>query len=71
MNVILIQSLVVFIGKWLVLHYVTPIERIREQRVSAHLLFFFKLSLGFGSGLMLGLELEFGLGLGLGLGLRK
>ena len=40
MNVILIQSLVVFIGKWLVLRYVTPIERIREQRVRAHLLFF-------------------------------
>ena len=56
-----------------------PIKRIREQRVSAHLLiysfWFFKLLLGFGLdfefglGLTLGLDLglEFGLGLGLGL----
>ena len=60
------------------LRTVTPIKRIREQRVSTHLLIysvlFFKLSLGFGLdfefglGLMLGLDLglEFGLGLGLG-----
>ena len=68
-----------FFWKWLVLRYVTPIKRIREQRVSAHLLFlFFKLLLGFGLdfefgfGLTLGLDLrlEFGLGLGLGLGLE-
>ena len=68
--------------KWLVLRYVTPIKRIKEQRVSAHLLLysflFFQLSLGFrlnfdfGLRLMLGLDLglEFGLGLGLGLGLE-
>ena len=62
--------------KWLVLHYVTPIKRIKNQRGSAHLLLysflFFKLSLGFGLdfefGLGLELGLEFGLGLGLGLG---
>ena len=30
----------IFTRKWLVLHYVTPIKRIREQSVSAHLLFF-------------------------------
>ena len=70
------------IRKWLVLPYVTPIKRIREQRASTHLLIysflFFKLSLGFrldfefGLGLTLGLDLglEFGLGLGLGLGLE-
>ena len=68
--------------KWLVLRYIMPIKRIREQRVSAHLLIysflFFKLSLGFGLdfevglGLTLGLDLglEFGLGLGLWLGLE-
>ena len=68
--------------KWLALRYVTPIKRIREQRVSAHSLIysflFSKLSLGFGLdfefglGLTLGLDLalEFGLGLGLGLGLE-
>ena len=66
------------IRKWLVLRYVTPIKRIREERVSAHLLIYsfllFKLSLRFGLdfefmlGLMLWLDLglEFGLGLGLG-----
>ena len=69
-------------GKWLVLRYVTPIKRIRELRVSGHLLIysflFFKLSLGFGLdfefglGLTLGLDvgLEFWLDLGLGLGLE-
>ena len=62
--------------------YVTPIKRIREQRVSAHLFIYsfllFKLLLGFGLdfefglGLTLGLDLglEFGLGLGLGLELE-
>ena len=72
----------IFFRKWLVLRYVTRIKRIREQRVSAHLLFyfflFFKLWLGFGLdfefglALMLGLDigLEFGLGLGSGLGLE-
>ena len=57
------------------------IQKIREQKVSAHLLIysflFFKLSLGFGLdfefglGLTLGLDLglEFGLDLGLGFGL--
>ena len=47
--------------------YITPIKIIREQRVSAHLLFlFFILTLGFGLdfeyGLGLMLRLEFGLG---------
>ena len=46
--------------KWQVLCYVTPLRRIREQKVSAHLLvysfMFFKLLL----------RLELGLGLGLG-----
>ena len=61
------------------LHYVTPIKRKREQRVSTHLLIHsficFKLTLGFdlqfGLGLTLELELglEFRLGLGLGLDL--
>ena len=57
----------IFFQKWLVLRYVTPIKRIREQRVSAYLLIyrysflFFKLSLGFG------LDFEFGFGLTLGL----
>ena len=66
--------------KWLVLCYVMPIKRIREQRVSTYLLIysflFFKLSLGFeldfefGLRLTLGLDLglEFGLGLGWGYG---
>ena len=54
-----------------------PINRIREQRVSAHLLiysFIFKLPLGFGLHfeflleLMLGLELGLVFGIGLGLG---
>ena len=43
------------------LHYVTPIKKVREQRVSTHLLIysflFFKLLLGFGLGLTLELEL--------------
>ena len=64
--------------KWLVLRYIMPIKRIREQRVSAHLFIysflFFNLSLGFGLdfefGLGLTLGLEFGLGLGLWLGLE-
>ena len=51
---------------WAALHYstndnVTPVKRIREQKVSTHLLIytfsFFKLSLGFG------LDFEFGLGI--------
>ena len=60
------------------LHFVTPIKRIKEQRTSAHLfiysfLFFkllleFGLNFEFGSGLTLGLE--FGLDLDLGLGLK-
>ena len=49
------------------LRYVTPIKRIREQKLSAHLLLllfylFIKLELG--------LEFDLGLGLGLGLGWR-
>ena len=56
--------------------YVTPIKRIREERVKARLLIYsfllFRLTLGFGLdyeyglGLTLGLELGFELGLGLG-----
>ena len=51
-----------------------PVEKIREQRVSVHLLFlFFELSLGFRlnfeSGLELTLRLELGLEFELGLGL--
>ena len=56
--------------------YVTPIKRIREERVNARLLIYsfllFKLTIGFrldyeyGLGLTLGLELGFELGLGLG-----
>ena len=66
--------------KWLLICYVTPINRKKEQTVSAHFLIysflFFKLSLrfrldfAFGLGVMLGLELglDFGFGLGLELG---
>ena len=54
------------------LHYVTPIKKIREQRVSAYLLIysfvFFKSTLGFGLDFEFGLEFTLGLGLGLGLG---
>ena len=65
-----------------VLRYITPLKRIREQRVSAHLLIYsflffellsgFGLDFEFGLGLMLALDLglEFGFGLGLGLGLE-
>ena len=53
--------------------YVTPIKRIREQRVRAHLLIysfsFFKLSLGFGLDFEFGLELTLGLDVGLEFGL--
>ena len=44
-----------------------PIKRLREQRVSAHLIIysflFFKLSLGFGLGFEFGKELTLGLDL--------
>ena len=50
------------------LRYATPTKRIKEQRVSAHLLIysilFFKLSLGFGLDFEFGLELTLGLELG-------
>ena len=52
----------------MVLHYLMPIKRIREQRLSAYLLIysfvFFKLSLGFGFGFELGLGLMLGLEFG-------
>ena len=55
------------------LRYVTPIKRIREQRMGAHLLIYsfllFQLSLGFGLDFEFGLGLTLGLELGLGLGL--
>ena len=57
------------------LRYITPVKRIRQQKVSAHLLIYsvliLKLSLEFGLdfefGLGSDLGLEFGFGLGLGL----
>ena len=56
------------------LRYVTPIKRIRDQRVSTQLLIysflFFKLTLEFGLDFKFGLGLTLGLEFGLGLGLR-
>ena len=56
-----------------VAHYVTPIRRIREQKVSAHMFvysfLFFKLSLGFGLDFEFGLGVELRLDLGLEFGL--
>ena len=49
--------------KWLVLRYVTPRKRIREQRVSNHLFIYCFLFFN----LLFGLDFEFALGLTLGL----
>ena len=53
------------------LRYVTPIKRIKEERVSPYLLFFELFIVRVGLELTLELELgfEFGLSLGMGLGL--
>ena len=66
--------------KWLVLLYITPIKRIRKQRVSTHMLIysslFFKLFLGYwldfecGLGLTLGVDFGLGLSRSTGLGLE-
>ena len=56
-----------FFWKWLVLHYIMPINRIKEQKVSTYLPFLhFKLLLGFGLNFEVGLELMLGIDLGLG-----